>query len=148
LNKVTAPPKIQIPLPDFPADGRICFYGYDIAMEWLADYSNKHWPYADNECYDTLSKAIDAVQLLGRHSGIKRLYLESALVDRAATSDTVTIPGSRPGEIRVPVLSIFSDERSSFKKRPSQEQVDRLSNIIGRQPRWWVDYDDPRTYEY
>lgn len=128
-------------------DGRICFYGYDVSIEWLADYSDKHWPYADDECFDILSKASEAMEVLRGHSGIKRLALESALVDPAAPSNTVTIPGYLPGEIRVPILSIFSDERSSFKKRPSHERVDRLSAIMGKQPRWWVDYEDPRTYE-
>ena len=84
---------------------------------------------------------------MGLHSRIKNLELESALMDHTATpKNAVTIPGHRPGEIRVPIVSIFSDERFSFKRRPSQEKVDRLSEIIGKQPRWWVDYEDPRSY--
>ena len=150
LKKVIAPPKIQITLPSRPADGRACFYGYDVAMQWLVDYSTTHWrrvPTGDRY-YDDLSKASGGIQLLRRHSGIKRLELEFAIKDQAAPSDTVTIPGYQPGEVRVPVISIFSDEGPSFKRRPSQEQVDRLSEILGKQPRWWVDYEDPRTYGY
>ena len=149
MNKVTAPPKIQIALPN-ATDGRVCFYGYDIAMEWLVDYATTHWSWdpIDGACYDDLSKASGAIKLLSIHSGIKRLAFESALKDHTTPSDAVTIPGHRHGEIRVPLISIFSDEGPSFKRRPSQEQVDRLSKIIAKQPRWWLDYEDPRTYEY
>ena len=72
---------------------------------------------------------------------------ESALVDHTVPADTVTLPGFRSEEeLMVPVISIFSDEGPSFRKRPSQERVDRLSEIIGKQPRWWADYEDPQTY--
>ena len=150
LKKVTAPPKIQIALPNLTTDGRVCYYGYDVSVEWLVEYATRHWRWdpVDSEYYDDLSKATRAMKLLRKHSGIKRLAFESALKDHTVPSDAVTIPGYRPGEIRVPLISIFSDEGPSFKKRPSQEQVDRLSEIIGKQPRWWVDYDDPRTYGY
>ena len=148
LKKVTAP-KIQIALPNLTTDGRVCYYGYDLAVEWLVDYSNTHWRWDPaGGGYDVLSKASGAMQLLRSHSGIRRLELESALLDHTAPSNTVTIPGYRPGEIRVPIVSIFSDEDPLFKRRPSQEKVDRLLEIIGKQPRWWIDYDVPRTYGY
>lgn len=146
LKKVTSPQKIQIALPNLTTDGRVCYYGYDVEVEWLANYATKHWRWGPLECYDIMSRASGAIQLLRRHSGIKRLSFESALRDPSAPSNTVTISGYRPGEIRVPLISIFSDEGPSFRKRPSQEQVDRLSEIMGKQPRWWIDYDDPRTY--
>ena len=79
----------------------------------------------------------------------ERLDLESALIDDTVPSNVATIPGHNPeeiGEFRVPLTSIFSNESESFKRRPSQEKVDRLSEILGKQPRWWVDYDDPRDY--
>ena len=93
-----------------------------------------------------MTKTVGAVDLLRTHSGIKRLDLESALMDDTVPSNVATIPGHNPGEIRVPLISIFSNEYDSFKRRPSQEKVDRLSEIMGKQPRWWVDYDDPRDY--
>jgi hypothetical protein len=99
-----------------------------------------------NSDFDDISKITGGVKLLGFHSGIKRLQLESALMDRAAPSNTVTMLGYRPGEIRVPIISIFSDEGPSFRNRPSQEQVDRLSQLMGKHPRRWADYVDPRTY--
>ena len=146
-RKVTARPKIQIALPNPTTDGRVCFYGYDVGMEWLVEYGTAHWCWGPpHNRYDDLSRASGAMKLLRKHSGIKRLRFESAL--KEPNIDAVTIPGHRglPGEIRVPLISIFSDEGPSFKKRPTQEQVDRLSEIIGKQPRWWADYEDPETY--
>ena len=148
-KKVTAPPKIQVALPNLATDGRVCFYGYDVGMEWLVEYGTAHWCWGPpHNRYDDLSRASGAMKLLRKHSGIKRLRFEAALIDHTVPVDAVTIPGKRLGESRVPVISIFSNEGPSYRKRPSQEQVDRLSEIIGKQPRWWVDYEDPQTYGY
>ena len=151
LKKVAAPlaPKIQIAPPaNLGTDGRICFYGYDFEMPWLIEYATAHWCWCpiDSEFYDDFSKISGGLRLLKMHSGIKRLMFEAALKDDTVPSDVVTIPGNRPGEVRVPIISIFSDEGPSYRKRPSKEQVDRLSEIMGKQPRWWVDYEGPETY--
>ena len=68
-KKVTAPRKIQIALPNPRKDGRVCYYGYDVAMEWLVDYADTHW--RRNKNYDIMSKTIGAVELLRLRSGIK-----------------------------------------------------------------------------
>ena len=135
---------MKIELPERSADHRVLFYGYDVGPEWYIEYTNTHRK--DLKDYDDLAKISVGKQLLKAHTGIKGLALESALNDSAAPAG-VTIPG-RPGEPRVPVLSIFSNEASSYRRRPSQEQFDRLVKIMGREPRWWIDYEDPRSYEY
>lgn len=86
------------------------------------------------------------LKLLRMHSGINLLEVETALKDDRTPSNAELILGSRPGEMRHTIISIFCNEGPSFKKRPSQEQVDRLSEILGKQPRWWVDSDDPASY--
>ena len=138
--------KVPIALPKRSADGRVLFYGYDVGTEWYIEYTNTHRK--ELKDFDDLAKISAGIQLLRAHTCIKGLRFESALNDPAAPTGTVTIPGSRPGEPRVPVLSIFSNEGPSYKRRPSQEQVARLVQIMGRHPRWWLDYDDPRSYEY
>jgi len=135
-----------VALPKTAADGRISFYGYDITAEWVLNYAETHYKIAKEQ--DKLAKASIGAQLLKIHTGIKSLHFESALVDPTAPPGAVTIPGGRPGEPRVRVLSVFSDEDASYEGRPSQEQVDRLSQILGKQPRWWVDYDDPQSYRW
>jgi hypothetical protein len=149
LNQVDSAPseKMKLALPThFETHGRVCFYGFDVTREWLIDYARTHWK--DAEKFDDSAKVSTAIKFLRRHSRIKSLVYESALVDSTAPVGTANRPGHRPGEFMVPLLSIFSDERSSYKRRPTQAEVDHLSQIMGgKQPRWWIDYEDPRTYE-
>ncbi|KAG2035637.1 hypothetical protein BDR03DRAFT_961757, partial [Suillus americanus] len=35
------------------------------------------------------------------------------------------------------VLSVCSDDEADYPVIPFQEQVDFLSNLLGRKPRWW-----------
>ena len=78
-------------------------------------------------------------------TGIKTLDMETALVDPTVPDDTA-IPGYEDGERMVPIISICTNEHESYQRRPSQAQVDQLSQILGKQPRWWIDYDPPSTY--
>ena len=112
-RKVTARPKIQIALPNPTTDGRVCFYGYyDVGMEWLVEYGTAHWCRGPpHNRYDDLSRASGAMKLLRKHSGIKRLRFEAALIDHTVPADAVTIPGKRLGESRVPLYQ-FSVTRA------------------------------------
>jgi hypothetical protein len=119
--KVTALPKIQIALPNPATDGRICFYGYDIETKWLIDYAITHWCWGPIDSgYDNLSKISGGLKLLSFHTGIKDLEWESALKDHTTPSNVVT---RTSGEARVPIVSIFSDEGPSFKRRPGRPIV-------------------------
>ncbi|KAF8805497.1 hypothetical protein BYT27DRAFT_7258162 [Phlegmacium glaucopus] len=59
---------------DLNTGGRVCFYGYDVSIDWLIDYPNKHWE--GIEKYDDAAKFGAAMHLLRAHSGIKRLAYE------------------------------------------------------------------------
>lgn len=137
--------KMNLALPNYKTNGCICFYGFDVTTGWLINYARTHWE--DAEQYNDLAQVSTAIKFLRAHSRIKSLVYESALANTAPVG-TILIPGHRPGEQMVPILSIFSNEESEFKRRPSQVEVDRLSQIMGgKQPRWWIDYEDPRSYE-
>ena len=145
LNQVNATPprRIQVALPDLNTNGRVCFYGYEISREWLIDYTNKHREGVER--YDDHAKVSAALFLLRAHSNIKNLEYESALPDPKAATDIPKTAWYQGPTVRL--LSIFSNEPSSFPKRPRQEKVDRLSEILGgKQPKWWVDAEDPRSY--
>lgn len=131
--RVAAPPtKVLIALPERSADGRVLFYGYDVGTEWYIEYTNTHRK--ELKDFDDLAKISAGIQLLRAHTRIKGLEFESALNDPAAPTSTDTIPGSRPGEPRVLILSIFSNEGRPYRRQPTQEQVDRLVQIMERQP--------------
>jgi hypothetical protein len=142
LNQIPPEPRrrAKIALPThLKANGRFLFYGFDISREWLMDYARQN---LGEGVHDRL-KVNSAVRALRLRTGIKRLALESGLVDSTLPAGTITITGGR----EVPLLSIFSNERWSYERRPSQAQIDELSQILGKQPRWWIDYEDPRSYE-
>ena len=106
------------------------------------DYSRQTWGDGVDE-YEDSAKVANAVRALRLRTGIKYMKLESGLVDPTMPADTITLPGFR----EVPLLSIFSNESWSYQSRPSQAQIDDLSQILGKQPRWWIDYEDPRWYQ-
>ena len=117
-----------------------------MTTEWLVDYAKVHWNNADR--YDDFAKVSATIKLLRRGSHIKALQFEVALVDPTVPPGTVLKPGHRSGEFMVPLVAICSNEAPSYKKRPSQAEVDLLLEMMGgKQPRWWVDYEDPRSYE-
>ncbi|KAF8805221.1 hypothetical protein BYT27DRAFT_7169384 [Phlegmacium glaucopus] len=145
-----APTKMQLAYPtlsDVHTDpkGRICFYGYDISQDWLINYAKTHIRNHARVHYDwaLTSKAVD---VLIAQTRIRTLDMETALVNPTAPGDTI-IPGSRPEEPMVPILAICSNDPESYQRRPSQAQVDQLSHILGRQPRWWIDYELPSSYQ-
>ncbi|KAG1807006.1 uncharacterized protein BJ212DRAFT_1388669 [Suillus subaureus] len=35
-------------------------------------------------------------------------------------------------------LTVCSDEEDSFEERPSQEQMDYITNLVGHGPQWWM----------
>ena len=106
FKKVTAPPRIQVALPNLSTDGRACYYGYDVAIEWLAEYGAANWIWTpvENSHPDDLSMASGGMTLLRSHSGISRLKFRSGLKDHTVPSDAVTIPGYRTGEVQVPLI--------------------------------------------
>ena len=148
MNQVTsAPPaRMKLPLPtNLHTDGHICFYGYAMTTDWFIKFYKTHWE--DRPNFDALSHMSATFQYLKAHTHIKTLTFHSALVDQTTPVDYI-IDGHRPGEQMVPILSICTSERSSYRKRPSQAQVDTLSRILGgREPRWWIDYELPSSYE-
>jgi hypothetical protein len=140
--------KMQLPHPThLHADpkGRVCFYGYDILEDWLINYTKTN--IKDHAQYDNLALMSAAVHILKAQMRIRTLDIETALVDPTAPSNTI-IPGQQRGEPMVPILSICTNEPESYRKRPSQVQVDQLSHILGgQQPRWWIDYEHPSLYQ-
>ena len=111
-------------------------------MDWLAEYGTTYMGHRGLDRWALMSVT---VQLLEEHTGIHNLNYESALVDEATPKDRI-LDGHRPGEPMVPILALFSYRRSPNKKKPTQAQVDNLTRIMGRQPRWWIDYELPSSY--
>ena len=76
------------------------------------------------------------MEILRAQTGITKLGPEKALMNPAYPDDAVL----SIGELEIPILSMFTNKPGSYKRRPSQQQIDYLSRILGRKPRWWIDY--------
>ena len=81
---------------------------------------------------------------MARRSRAEALWIASIMTVHSESgfkrspSDAVTIPGHR--EIRVPIISLFSDEGPSLAN---------LVVIMGKAAKvMGFDYEDPRSYEY
>jgi hypothetical protein len=113
VTEAVAPPpkkeRIHMELSNPTTDGRISFYGYDIKKKWLIDYATTHWCWGpmDNS---VLTKMSAGLKLLRMHSSIDGLQCETALKDDKTPSDAEIILGHRPGQMRLPIISIFSNE--------------------------------------
>ena len=105
------------------------------------DYSRQVWG-EEYEKEDGV-RINNGVRALRSRTGIKRLELESGLIEPTVAAGTIIIKGSRVDESMVPLLAIFSSEQELYQRQPSQAQLDELSQILGKQPRWWIDYEDP-----
>jgi hypothetical protein len=45
------------------------------------------------------------------------------------------------------VFYICTDQPSNYRWRPTQKQVDELSKLVGREPKWWVDHLSTSFYQ-
>jgi hypothetical protein len=129
---------MKLPLPiDLETNGQVCFYGFAMTMEWLVDYAKAHWNNADR--YGDFARVSAMIKLLRRGSHIKALQFKAALIDPTVPPGTVLKPGHQSGEFMVLLVAICSNEAPSYKKRPSQAEVDLLLEMMGgKQPRWLI----------
>jgi hypothetical protein len=130
-------------LPPLPThiqpNGAVCFYGYDVLSAWLINYARAYLQ-KDFAAYDNTAIMIVAANILQIQTGIKTLELKIACVDPDpnASRDTIVPSGKQAEQWMVPVLSICTTGPGSYRNRPKQSQVDQLSEIVGKQPKWWV----------
>ena len=107
--QLTLPPQLR-------ADGRVYLYGFDVTPDWLVNYSKASWK--DHTLFHVTEQMSVGLQTLKRSTNIKTLVPALALVDNAAPPDAA-VEGHRRGEPMVPILSIYSNEQSSYHRRPS-----------------------------
>ncbi|KIM44238.1 hypothetical protein M413DRAFT_25675 [Hebeloma cylindrosporum] len=123
--------------------GRICFYGYDVSLDWLVEYAISNIKNND-EVDDAAALQTTAARIMRLRTRTKTLGMESALLNPRVPDDTALEYSE--GVRMVRIISICTTESESYHKRPTQAQADKLSEIIGKQPRWWIDFESPSTY--
>jgi hypothetical protein len=111
------------------------YLGIETTEEWLVEYAKK-CGYNPTQP-STLAFLGKAMVLLEVNSGIMPKSAFAQSLTRIPPPITkVTYPLRKVDAI---IVAICSDSPKSFARRPSQEQVDVLKQIMGREPMWWVD---------
>jgi hypothetical protein len=111
------------------------YYGFSITKQWLVDLGkNIQYP------SDHLDPPDDGRYFLRGYQYIQwavRIHLLGVELCFQAKKD-----GAPPEHVKangkVLVLSVLSDGDVDSPLCPVQEQVDYLTELLGRKPRWWV----------
>ncbi|KAH7931235.1 hypothetical protein BV22DRAFT_1042581 [Leucogyrophana mollusca] len=116
-RKAVIPPRPRRTNPN-----RMMWFGYCVDYAWVKEYANLH----------TNGKYNHAVLWLRKHIGVPILAFAVAWDPQ---------DGSVPPELqnstgRVGILGLIDDVEHF--QAPLQSQLDKLMEIIGRPPRWWV----------
>ncbi|KDQ60011.1 hypothetical protein JAAARDRAFT_191445 [Jaapia argillacea MUCL 33604] len=112
---------------------RIRLYGYAVPGAWLTDFGVKCLEPGAREVFHAFPLASYGLRRIKMKTRVK-LTVHFGRIDAKTPPEAVV-----PGEGFVQILAVCTNERHSYKARPTQKQVDTLTRIFGRSPRWWVD---------
>ncbi|KAF9459176.1 hypothetical protein BDZ94DRAFT_1056764 [Collybia nuda] len=94
---------------------------------------------------DAKSRMVCGLWIIRRASGFRRIALKSGRPNDRAIAEDTFVMNAEP-EIIVPILSMCSTLERSYYKRPTKEQFDRLVQIIGKEPEWWIQHKTGDTF--
>jgi hypothetical protein len=133
---------MDLQVPNWDTPGRRLFYGFNFREEWLLNYTTTHWKEhlgnRDIDEYNRGALAACAVWMIQNASAFQHLLLQKGVPDERAKAENTFLSRVKPESV-VPLLAMCSSRRSSFKRRPTQAQFDRLVKIVGKEPQWWVE---------
>ncbi|KAG2359148.1 hypothetical protein BDR07DRAFT_1415810 [Suillus spraguei] len=109
---------------------KIQVYGFPVSFEWL-------WETAAS----LLAEIEPDENVYGNPIYGFRTYFG---ISSIGTASAILLPGQIvPAECMdgkfVTVLYIFNDQPHNYRYRPTQEQVDEITEFVGREPQWWLD---------
>ncbi|KAF9459181.1 hypothetical protein BDZ94DRAFT_1057067 [Collybia nuda] len=133
---------MDLPVPNWITPKRVLYYGFNITENWLLKFTETHWEEhfcGDIEESDDADRMVCGLWIIRRASGFRRIALKSARPNDRAIAEDTFVMNAEP-EIIVPILSMCSTLERSYYKRPTKEQFDRLVEIIGKEPEWWIQH--------
>lgn len=135
------------------------YYGYGIPHEWLIRFAEIECPEVlperDHICYEDLAM-VRAREHISARSGFWSFDFKFCFNPKDGPVPPLWFDAfmakyfkSGTEELRavqidtVPVFVVCSERDESFNERPTQEQMDIMTKLIGYPPQWWVgcDYD-------
>lgn len=116
-------------------DGAIFCFGYYHDKDAVDQYALKKLrPSDEDSSQEDLHRL--ALMLLEEFAGLRREFSSKpAWVDRKAKEEVKAVKESS-GEM-CQVLPLFYHAEYCMRRRPTQVQVDKLTEIMGHRPRWW-----------
>ncbi|KAF8067871.1 hypothetical protein FPV67DRAFT_1493952 [Lyophyllum atratum] len=114
-------------------------YGFEVSHQWLVEYyeQNAHRVRDYNPNEDSITKISVAIKLLASASKIRNLTIETAL--SRVSEPSLLLVGD------VTLVSVCTSMKSSYERRPTEEQLNKLRSILKKEPDWFVDAN-PRSF--
>jgi hypothetical protein len=112
-------------------------YGYHVSPEWLYETARSFLAKLHPNLSET--KARTNARANPSYSFRKTFHIQSLSMAYAILPPGQIVPEECIVDDLVLVLYIFSDQPDSYHRRPTQEQLDKLTSFMGREPQWWVD---------
>ncbi|KAF5383273.1 hypothetical protein D9615_004870 [Tricholomella constricta] len=130
LEQITLPRPPRIPI----TKDRRLYYGFDVAKQWFNDYyeQNSHRIRDYDPAATTVWKMFAVTALLISISGCKNISVVHA-THKVTEPRTECDPFSGYN-----LITVCSTTSRSYHRRPNQRQLDRLRDIFGRDPEWFV----------
>jgi hypothetical protein len=130
---------------------QLMFYGIRTTENWLINYAITHGdafgiPAIDLE--DKIFKLHYATRILQEQTGIDQLEFRSVDAARHKNTPAPDLEGNQKigpfskKKAGLTIVAVCSNLRTSFRKRPSQAKIDHLKEILGGEPKWWIDPQD------
>ncbi|KAI0029226.1 hypothetical protein K488DRAFT_88951 [Vararia minispora EC-137] len=138
------PPRCLLPLPPAPSTssdaGRPTHvYGIAVSEDLLADLAHATKPRTQ---MDGVAATYAGLALVRARTGAMGAFLAAGRPPRVPSLRDGSGGARSPDETEgvVPLVCVCSNTLSSYKRRPSQDVVDRLTQMLGGAPRWWEVY--------
>ncbi|KDR79365.1 hypothetical protein GALMADRAFT_223590 [Galerina marginata CBS 339.88] len=131
------------PLPPNCKDHRQ-FYGFHINEERVLEYASRRCKNAKE--LNLWSTIIWFLFHLRRKAVYEDIQLEFVVADQDPPPDA-TIRHGPTGIPQIPIFSICAWEVEDWAARPTLEDIEAIQEIIGTEPRWYTDVNDPEDYE-
>lgn len=136
-------PPIRLPRlpPSVKTANRYYFYGWHYTPEWLEDLAagrpgirsilSGEWTITDGILY------------IAKYTGYTHVHAMGGVVEDDRIYEGATW---EDGKQTIDVISIYVNHPKRRHRRPTEEQLERLIHIFGREPMWFQDCNPPELF--
>lgn len=138
-------PSPLISLPPMPPSvktaKRFYFYGWHFPPQWLQNLARGQPGVRSIFSYEWTNT--DGVLFIARYTGYPHVHIMGGV----AEDDTIYEGATwEDGKQIIDIISIYVNHRKLRHRRPTEEQMQRLIHIFGREPSWYQDCNPPEYF--